>query len=129
MIDHLLEESEKTVEVMEEVNVLVAEQQEKLDETRQKFQAVSAGITSSKEDTIAIRSHTETYFVARNKVSDVIQNLSAISEENAASTEQTTASMQELNATINLLADASKNLTELSQKLDDEIGFFRFDDE
>lgn len=129
VIDHLLEESEKTVEVMEEVNVLVAEQQEKLNETRQKFVEVNKGIDSSREDTVAIESHTATCDSARVKVVDIIQNLSAISEENAASTEQTTASMQELNATINLLADASKNLTELSRKLDGEIGFFRFDDE
>lgn len=128
VISNLLEESEKTVEVMKEVNVLVAEQQEKLNETREKFRAVSAGITSSKEDTTAIRSHTDTYFASRNKVADVIQNLSAISEENAASTQQTTASMEELNATISLLADASKNLTELSAKLEEEVDFFQLDD-
>lgn len=128
VIDNLLEESEKTVEVMQEVNVLVAEQQQKLNETREKFRAVSDGITSSKEDTTAIRSHTDTYFESRNKVADVIQNLSAISEENAASTQQTTASMEELNATINLLADASKNLTELSAKLDEEVGFFKLEE-
>lgn len=128
VIDNLLEESEKTVEVMEQVNVLVGQQQEKLDETREKFQAVSAGITSSKEDTTVIRSHTEAYFEARSKVVDLIQNLSAISEENAASTQQTTASMEELNATMNLLADASKNLTELSAKLEEEISFFKLED-
>lgn len=128
VINNLLEESEKTVEVMQEVNLLVAEQQEKLNETREKFHAVSDGITSSKEDTTVIRSHTDTYFESRNKVSDVIQNLSAISEENAASTQQTTASMEELNATINLLADASKNLTELSAKLEEEVGFFQLEE-
>lgn len=127
-IDNLLEESEKSVEVMESVNVLVAEQQEKLNQTREKFVRVSKGITTSKDDMEVIKSHTDSYFVARKKVADIIQNLSAISEEYAASTQQTTASMEELNATMNLLAEASKNLTDLSRQLDEEIAFFQIDD-
>lgn len=127
-IDNLLEESEKSVEVMESVNVLVAEQQEKLNQTREKFVRVSKGITTSKEDMGVIKSHTDSYFVARKKVADIIQNLSAISEEYAASTQQTTASMEELNATMNLLAEASKNLTDLSRQLEEEIAFFQIDD-
>ena len=127
-IDNLLEESEKSVEVMESVNVLVAEQQEKLNQTREKFVRVSKGITTSKGDMEVIKSHTDSYFVARKKVADIIQNLSAISEEYAASTQQTTASMEELNATMNLLAEASKNLTDLSRQLEEEIAFFQIDD-
>ena len=127
-IDNLLEESEKSVEVMESVNVLVAEQQEILNQTREKFVRVSKGITTSKDDMEVIKSHTDSYFVARKKVADIIQNLSAISEEYAASTQQTTASMEELNATMNLLAEASKNLTDLSRQLDEEIAFFQIDD-
>ena len=127
-IDNLLEESEKSVEVMESVNVLVAEQQEKLNQTREKFVRVSKGITTSKDDMEVIKSHTDSYFVARKKVADIIQNLSAISEEYAASTQQTTASMEELNATMNLLAEASKNLTDLSRQLEEEIAFFQIDD-
>ena len=127
-IDNLLEESEKSVEVMESVNVLVAEQQEKLNQTREKFVRVSKGITTSKDDMGVIKSHTDSYFVARKKVADIIQNLSAISEEYAASTQQTTASMEELNATMNLLAEASKNLTDLSRQLEEEIAFFQIDD-
>lgn len=127
-IDNLLEESEKSVEVMESVNVLVAEQQEKLNQTREKFVRVSKGITTSKDDMEVIKSHTDSYFAARKKVADLIQNLSAISEENAASTQQTTASMEELNATMNLLAEASKNLKDLSKQLEEEVAFFQLDD-
>ena len=57
---------------------------------------------------------------------DVITNLSAISEQNAASTQETTASMQELNATINLLAESAGNLTKLSEDLEERISFFHF---
>ena len=112
---------------MEDVNVLVAEQQEKLNETRDKFTRVSKGISDSQNETVTIRNASQGYFDARSKVADAIQNLSAISEENAASTQQTTASMQELNATINLLAEAAKSLTELSENLEKEMSFFKLD--
>ena len=42
--------------------------------------------------------------------------------------EDITASMEELNATMNLLAEASKNLTDLSRQLEEEIAFFQIDD-
>lgn len=127
IINTLFEESAKMVEIMQGVNVLVAEQQEKLDKTKIQVTKVSKGIDESKGETDNIKQQTDSYAVARQKVADAIQNLSAISEENAASTQQTTASMQELNATMNLLAEAAKELTNMSKQLDEEIRFFKID--
>ena len=62
---------------------------------------------------------------ARTQVVDVISNLSAISEQNAASAQETTASMEELNATINMLAEAAGNLKVLSERLNEEMDFFQ----
>ncbi len=125
IIANLLKDSEKTVEVMDEVQVIVNEQQEKLNQTKSEFNNVQNGIYSSREETSSIKDQTNVCDDARVKVVDVISNLSAISEENAAATEQTTASMQELNATINLLAESAGNLTELSDALENEIKFFK----
>ncbi len=127
VINNLFEESEKMVEIMQGVNILVAEQQEKLDKTKEQVTKVSKGIDESKDETDNIKQQTDSYAVARQKVVDAIQNLSAISQENAASTQQTTASMQELNATMNLLAEAAKDLTTLSKQLEQEVGFFKID--
>lgn len=126
VIQELLEDSEQTVAVMEEVQQIVDEQKEKLDQTRSQFGNVIHGIDSSREETEGIKGQTNVCNDARSKVVDVISNLSAISEENAASTEETTASMQELNATINLLAQSAENLTGLSQDLEKDIEFFKF---
>ena len=71
-----------------------------------------------------IKEQTEICDDGRKKVVDVISNLSAISEENAASTQETTASMQELNATINLWAESSSNLLDLSEDLKKHVNFF-----
>ena len=125
IIDTLETESEKTVLVMEEAEQLIQEQQTKLDATKTSFMDVSKGIDISKTGTDEIRTHAQTCDTSRVQVVDVIANLSAISEQNAASTQETTASMEELNATINLLADAANNLKGLSESLNDEMSFFK----
>lgn len=125
IIVNLLHDSENTVKVMEEVQEIVNEQQEKLDMTKSQFKHVNTGIDASRDETENIKVQTEVCDNARTQVVDVITNLSAISEENAASTEETTASMQELNATINLLAESAGNLLDLSTTLEEEIKFFK----
>lgn len=126
IIQELLADSEHTVSVMKEVQQIVNEQQEKLEQTKNQFGDVSRGIDSSRDETSGIKEQTNVCDSARTKVVDVISNLSAISEENAAATQETTASMQELNATINLLAESAANLTGLSEALEKEIQFFDF---
>lgn len=126
VIDELLVESETTVKVMEEVSVTIAEQQTKLNETKEKFSNVTEGVNATDSETIAIKERTKSCDDSRAVVVDIISNLSAISEENAASTEETTASMQELNATITLLADAAGNLKDLSEGLSKDMEFFKF---
>ncbi len=125
IIRQLTLDSEASVKVMNEVNEIIAQQQRKLDQTKEKFHDVSSGIDSSMEESRLIHNQAGECDSERGKVVDVIQSLSAVSQENAASTQQTTASMQELNATINLLAEAAKELKEMSENLEAEVSFFK----
>lgn len=125
IINTLLTESEQTMTVMKEAEGLIAEQQNKLDDTKTRFREVNNGINVSREGTNVIRGNADSCDRARAQVVDVISNLSAISQENAASAEETTASMQELNATINMLAEAAGNLKVLSEELNEEMNFFQ----
>ncbi len=125
IIRQLTLDSEASVKVMKEVNEIIAQQQRKLDQTKEKFHDVSSGIDSSMEESRLIHNQAGECDSERGKVVDVIQSLSAVSQENAASTQQTTASMQELNATINLLAEAAKELKEMSENLEAEVSFFK----
>lgn len=125
IIDTLLRVSEQTMIVMQEAEGLVAEQQEKLNDTKLRFNEVNDGISVSREGTNVIRGNANSCDHARAQVVDVISNLSAISQQNAASAEETTASMEELNATINMLAEAAGNLKVLSEQLNEEMEFFQ----
>lgn len=125
IVNKLSEDSRNSMEVMKEVKTKLGEQKEKLNETRQKFEAVNAGIIKSGEDTEEIHEEAMSCDTARQRMVDVVQNLSAISEENAASAEETTASMEELNATMNLLAESAKQLKELAVHLKENTSFFQ----
>ena len=124
IINKLLEDSRRTMDVMSEVNTTVDEQQKKLEETKEKFGNVSEGIDSSRADILQVTKGAKECDKHRTIVVDIIQNLSAVSEENAASAEETTASMQELNATINLLAQSAQELLKMSEDLNEETTYF-----
>ena len=125
IIQVLSNDSKNSLKLMDEVKVRLEEQQAKLAESMNKFGNVSDGIVESRKGTDVINGQAAQCDDARNSVVDIIQNLSAISEENAASTEQTTASMQELNATINLLAQSARNLKDLAEALQKDTEFFQ----
>lgn len=125
IIHQLTADSEASVQIMNEVNEIILEQQKKLVQTKEKFGDVSRGIEDSRKESNLINTQAGECDNERGKVVDVIQNLSAVSQENAASTEETTASMEELNATINLLAEAAGELKQMAQILEEEVAFFK----
>lgn len=125
IISQLTADSGASVEIIEEVGEIIAEQKKKLEETKCKFADVSEGIEASIVETKQIYEQTKECDEARVKVVGVIQNLSAVAEENTASIEGTNSSMQELNATITLLADTAKDLKEIADELEHDVAFFK----
>jgi len=125
IITDLQNDSKETLEVMRSTEVLVREQYEKLAATKERFKEVGNGINVSKHGTDVIKGNAEVCDSSRVTVVDVISNLSAISEENAASTQQTTSSMQELNATINILAETAAKVKEVSDQLNEDMKYFK----
>ena len=127
IIDNLSKESKNTVEAMNRVQEIIEVQQEKLEETRQKFNGVGKGIRDSLAEIEEIGRDTRECDEARHHVTEIIQNLSAVSEENASETEETMASMEELSNTMQQLADRADDLRRLSEELDSEVHYFSFD--
>ncbi len=125
IIHQLTADSEASVQIMNEVNEIILEQQKKLAQTKEKFGDVSRGIDDSRKESNLISNQAGECDSERGRVVDVIQNLSAVSQENAASTEETTSSMEELNATINLLAEEARNLKQLAKILEEDVSFFK----
>ena len=123
----MTEESQTTVQYVEQITAIVEEQKEKLQETNESILEVSNGVQSAGEQMIGIISQANECNESREKTIEVITNLSAIAEENAASTEQTNSSMQELNEATKVLADTASHLKELSIDLQNDLKYFTVD--
>jgi methyl-accepting chemotaxis protein len=125
IIERLQQESQKTVSDMNDTKVLINEQMDNLNATKDSFVDVSDGIAVSRQETSVIESNADSCNEARKQIDDVVTNLSAISQQNAASAQQTTASMEELSATIGTLADTANDLMKISEQLNMEVSFFK----
>ena len=124
VIANLTNEFQQTMQVMDEVQNATHEQNQKLSETQHQFEIVGEGITSFRNKTAFIKESIKQCNDVRIDVSSLMLNLSAISEENAASATETAESMQILNNTINELLKASEKLNEISMKLEEDMSFF-----
>ena len=77
------------------------------------------------EATKEIGGQTEILNSLKQIVTDSVNNLASVVEENAASTEETSASMAILSQTINECTDDTLGLVELSHRQSDEAGKFK----
>lgn len=126
-INSLIADFEKTVETMESVKAVSIKQDEDVANTEKAFGDVKKGIDKSIEGIRTIAAKTKQMDEARIKVVDVVQNLTAIAEENAAGTEETSASVAEV---ANITAEVSENaqhLNAIAGELDNSVKMFKMD--
>ncbi len=125
LMDELLVEANQAVEVAEQVKEGNVDQQKALSET---FDAVD-GMIGDIEETVnsvsEIKGEADTCVTSNTVVLNAMTSLSAISEENAASSETTGASLEELSVTVSTLADSAIELNSIAEKLNDEMQFFK----
>ena len=117
IIDVLMQESHKSVETMEEVKEVVEKQDENVQRTSDAFMDVKQGIDTSIDGIRVIANRTQQLDEARVKVVDVVQNLTAIAEENAASTEETSALAVEVSSIMNAVAERTDGLYGIAREL------------
>ncbi|MDD7147068.1 MAG: methyl-accepting chemotaxis protein [Lachnospiraceae bacterium] len=124
-INSLIADIEKTVEAMESVKTVSLKQDEDVANTEKAFDDVKKGIDKSIDSIRSIAAKTRQMDEARVKVVDVVQNLTAIAQENAAGTEETSASVAEV---ANITAEVSENaqhLKNIAGELDSSVRMFK----
>lgn len=120
----LSEESQQTVQSINEVTDTILHQKKKLEETTDRFMLVKDGITDTTEKMNLVLNQANICSKSGEHVVDLMTNLSAVAEENAASTEQTREAMQELNGATASLAKTAQELKKLSDVLKEDLGYF-----
>lgn len=125
IISVLLSDSDKAVETMGQVKEILGKQAECIQSTDKAFVDIEVGVGGTMEGIMVIAGKTQEMDVARVNVVDVVNNLTAIAEENAAATEETSASVAEVSTIVADIADKTKSLNAIAEKLEEKIAVFK----
>ncbi len=125
IIEELANQSNKTVVIMKEVRNAVTEQENKLGETKEIFGEVREGVRNSLNEIENISGKSVDLSQRKERMLEIIEGLSAISEENAASTQETMASTEELTSMMIELASSANRLNEMANTLEEDVKKFK----
>jgi len=120
----LSKESQQTVQSINEVTNTIMNQKLQLNETKVKFGVVEEGICAVTTGMRAVQEQADVCGRVGDYVVSLMTNLSAIAEENAATTQQTNASMNELNDATASLARTAVELKKLSTAVEENLNYF-----
>lgn len=110
IIEMLIRNSNTTVDTMKGVTEVIDKQGEELNQTKAVFGNLNQEIETVGGAVDNIRNEIEQLNSLKSSVMGAVDNLAAIAEENAASTQETSASMQELR---NLVSDCRRDIDEI----------------
>lgn len=125
IINILLQDSEKAVEIMADVKVSMKAQSEHVEKTDQAFGEIQEEVDGSIDAMNYISKKTNQLDEARSRVIDVVQSLTAIAEENAASTEETSAAVTEVSAIVTGISEKSEELRKIAEDMESSMSIFQ----
>ena len=123
--NELIKDSSEAVETMQVVKDNMDAQSDKMVQTDKMFETFNAGVISSIESVGNIAVKTGELDSSRVRVVDLVQNLSAIAEENAASSEETSASVTQVSDIIVDISENADRLKDIAVKLEESVLVFK----
>ena len=124
-INKLMEQFNIMVSYMDDVKVKIAEQREKLDLTIENFGVVASGVDTSLNNINVITDNMTGLKKSKDAILDIISDLSAVSEQYAASSSETIEAAETMSLAMENLAGASTKLQEMSESLNNELEIFK----
>lgn len=125
MVVSLRKDAETAVQKMMESSALVEEQEQSVERTKETFDEIEKAINLSEKMVEAISRTSQQMEQNKGIVMDNIDTLSAVAQENAASTEEASAAIEEQTASAEQIADASEDLSVMAQQLQTMIQKFK----
>ncbi|UJW56332.1 methyl-accepting chemotaxis protein [Bacillus sp. A116_S68] len=125
IIQELTEKTKNSVKTMNLVDENTSSQLTSLETTNAQFTGIDGAVEKMKQ---AMTNMLESDHLMQDKKEEIIHlinNLSAISEQNAASTQEATASVQEQTASMAEIAHSSEELAKLAEKMQESISKFK----
>ncbi len=124
VIEDLKEKSESAVTRMAKATEIAIEQDLQSKVSREKFNEIEEAVIRSQEIVNRIGENSNQIKIKNDEIIGVIETLSSIAEENAATTEQANANVDTQTESINDISSASSNLAEIASELQDEVSNF-----
>ncbi len=125
IIEDLKEKAQTAVDKMEIVGKIVSEQDSQTTITQNKFLEIESALEKSKSIVDDINQNSKIIEEKNSQIIGVIENLSAIAEENAATTEEAAANVETQTQSIKKISIASDKLAKIANELQNEISHFK----
>jgi len=117
VIQELKDKSQGAVDTMAEVKTIVDSQTLSVKETENKFTGIAGAIDSIKVIIKNLNDSSALMEKNKDRIVELTQNLSAISEENAAGTQEASASIEEQHASMLEIANSAEGLAKIAESL------------
>lgn len=118
-------QSAACVKKSNEVRDLITQEQSLLNVTREKFEILEKEILSSVSEIHSVSDATEQLNNAKEIITSAISDLSAISQETAATNEEVTAQVTTIAENVNQVSADSEKMHELSNDLGNAVSYFK----
>jgi methyl-accepting chemotaxis protein len=125
IVQELITSSRTAVDTINQVKDIITDQVKAVQDTETKFNDISQAVDISVEAIKNLNTSEENMEKKKTDIMDTIQSLSAIAEENAASTQQASASVIQQNTAMREIVTASSSLSELSEELINSVSNFK----
>ncbi|MGN6712006.1 methyl-accepting chemotaxis protein [Anaerocolumna jejuensis] len=125
MVQELQNNTEDAVETIKKVYGISKEQSGNVDSSKKKYEMIAESMKLAAEAVGKLSSSGVEMDAMRQGILEVLENLSAIAEENAAASEEASASTEEQTASVEEIASASDDLSEIAVKLHSLINRFK----
>ena len=120
----ITEKSGRSAELAEGIRALIAEEQESVLNTQQKYEELSNSINQSVEEIKAIAEKTYNLTESKENLIEDVKSLSAISEENAASNQEVSANVTEIIAEVQMVNEHCEKMNDMAGKLEESVAYF-----
>ena len=126
IVQELTGKVEIMVSAMEDVDRLGIEQNDSVEKTAEKFSGIAGAIDGMRQAVDHLNESGGRMARRKEEIIQVLANLSAISEENAAGTQEASASIEEQTAAVQEIARSSEQLARLADGMQNEIRRFSY---
>lgn len=125
LADEIISKSGDSVNLTEVIKETIAAEQNQITETQNRFNSLNLEIEKSLVQIEGIDRKTEELISLKDGIISNVQDLSAISEENAASNQEVTASVENIAHAISEISNKSGLMSTMAEKFQQAVNFFK----